>query len=282
MQISIGITAYNEEKNISKLLDRLLKEKFSFILREIIVVASGCTDRTKDIVKEFTKINKKIILIVEKKRRGKASAINIIFKKAESDIMVFIDADDIPTKNSINKLIEPFKKNDVFTTTGRMVPKIDGSRLIDFLNYFIWELHHQVSINQPKISGQFFAIKRHLIRKVYEKAICDDAFIEGILRKNNIKTVYVPEATIYIETPTTISNFWKQRRRIAAGYIQLKLMNLNAAYSLSQIMKALMKKIIKKPNSLHKIIFAIFLEIFTNIFAFYDILRKNIQYCWER
>jgi glycosyltransferase involved in cell wall biosynthesis len=55
-KVIVGICAYNEEKTIGGLLSSLLNQSLSnFIINKIIVVASGCTDRTEDIVREFAK-----------------------------------------------------------------------------------------------------------------------------------------------------------------------------------------------------------------------------------
>ncbi len=51
MDISVGVIAYNEENNIANLLDSLLKQ--SARIKEIVVVSSGSTDKTNEIVKEF-------------------------------------------------------------------------------------------------------------------------------------------------------------------------------------------------------------------------------------
>jgi len=51
----IGLPAYNEEKSIGKLLDRITK--LHDILEEnlrIIIVNDGSSDRTEDILKEYT------------------------------------------------------------------------------------------------------------------------------------------------------------------------------------------------------------------------------------
>ena len=54
--LSIGIMAYNEEANIGRLLQSLLNQILTHgYLSEIIVVASGCTDRTEDIVRHYMK-----------------------------------------------------------------------------------------------------------------------------------------------------------------------------------------------------------------------------------
>src|SRR5579863_3055303 len=48
---SIGIMAYNEEANIASTLQAVLAQTGpSIIINEVIVVASGCTDRTVPIV----------------------------------------------------------------------------------------------------------------------------------------------------------------------------------------------------------------------------------------
>jgi cellulose synthase/poly-beta-1,6-N-acetylglucosamine synthase-like glycosyltransferase len=252
-----------------------------FNLKEIIVVASGCTDRTEEIIKEYTKIHGKVKLIVEKGRKGKASAVNIIFKEAVGDIIVFIDGDDLTDNKSICELIKPIEINNILVTTGRMVPKRNGPKLIDFLNSFIWKLHHRISINQSKVSGQFFAIKRNLIKKIYPRAVCDDAFITGILRKKNVKIAYIPEAVVYIETPLNIINLLKQRRRIAVGYNQLRLMGFDISFSLFYTIKALIEESRIFINKINKITLIVLLEIAANLLALYDILRGNIQYCWE-
>ena len=52
--ISIGVCAYNEEKNILHTLGSILSQELDgFEISEIIVVSSGSTDRTESIVHEF-------------------------------------------------------------------------------------------------------------------------------------------------------------------------------------------------------------------------------------
>ena len=81
-KVSIGIFVYNEEKNIRNILNALLNQNLMRIsISEIVVVSSGSTDQTDEIVKDLSKRNKKIKLIVQKKREGKASAINLFLRK---------------------------------------------------------------------------------------------------------------------------------------------------------------------------------------------------------
>ena len=52
-QITVGICAYNEGKNIGKLLDNILNEQKLKEDFELLVVCSGCTDGTVEIVQRF-------------------------------------------------------------------------------------------------------------------------------------------------------------------------------------------------------------------------------------
>jgi biofilm PGA synthesis N-glycosyltransferase PgaC len=53
MRVSIAVPAYNEERNIGELLDTLRAQRVKRAkIVEVVVVASGCTDRTAEIVRE--------------------------------------------------------------------------------------------------------------------------------------------------------------------------------------------------------------------------------------
>ena len=119
MDVSIGIIAYNEEKNIKKLIQSLLNQKLKNVkIKEIIVVSSGSTDKTNKIVKDF----KKVKLIIQKKRLGKASGINQFLKAAKSKILVLSSADIIPKKKTIEKLCFPLKNKKIGICGSKPIP----------------------------------------------------------------------------------------------------------------------------------------------------------------
>jgi len=69
---SIGIMAYNEEANIARTLRSVLDQTGPTVrIEEVIVVASGCTDRTVPIVSEMAQDEPRIRLCVQEKREGK-------------------------------------------------------------------------------------------------------------------------------------------------------------------------------------------------------------------
>ena len=83
IKASVGVMAYNEEQNISKLLEALTTQRLDNVeIGEIFVVSSGSTDRTDDIVRDWADRDARVTLIRQESRRGKASAINLFLEAA--------------------------------------------------------------------------------------------------------------------------------------------------------------------------------------------------------
>src|SRR5437879_5893084 len=119
---SIGIMAYNEEANIERTIRAVLEQQGpSICIEEVIVVASGCTDRTVPIVSTIAQQEAKVRLCIQEKREGKASAINLFLKEASSQIVILIGADVMPETSAIENLCAPFKNPTIGMVGGRPV-----------------------------------------------------------------------------------------------------------------------------------------------------------------
>ena len=100
MNITIGIPAFNEEKNIGKVIITLKK-----ITNDIIVCDDGSNDLTKEIAEG---LGAKVIS--HTKNMGYGEAIKSIFneaKKKEADILVTFDADGQHRPEDIMSLTKP-------------------------------------------------------------------------------------------------------------------------------------------------------------------------------
>ena len=94
---SVGIMAHNEEANIGRSIHAALEQQSPVVrIEEVIVVASGCTDRTVPIVAEIALQEPRVRLCIQEKREGKASAINLFLKQAISPVVVLLGADVFP------------------------------------------------------------------------------------------------------------------------------------------------------------------------------------------
>src|SRR5205807_10512433 len=73
----------------------------SDLLKEILVVASGCTDGTERVVEDWAGSEPRLRLIREAERSGKASALNAILARFRGDILVLVNADTrLPDRKS--------------------------------------------------------------------------------------------------------------------------------------------------------------------------------------
>jgi len=116
MKISIGIPAYNEEKNIAVIITKLKK-----IADTIIVCNDGSNDSTAEIAE-----NMGAIVINHEKNLGYGAAIKSIFQKSKeisSDILVTFDADGQHRIEDVKKVVEPIQSGDV--------DLVIGSRFLD-------------------------------------------------------------------------------------------------------------------------------------------------------
>src|SRR2546423_9989640 len=120
---SIGIMAHNEEANIGHAIRAVLEQQGPSVrVMEVIVVASGCTDRTVPTVAEIALQEPRVRLCIQEKREGKASAINLFLKEAISPVVVLIGADVLPETSALEYLCAPLRDPKVGMVGGRPVP----------------------------------------------------------------------------------------------------------------------------------------------------------------
>jgi len=282
ISVSVGICAYNEERDIGRLLERLLNQKTDIVdIREIIVVSSGSTDRTDEIVKAFSKRDSRVKLVTQPRRMGKASAVNEFLKRASGDICVLESADTIPAQDAVEKLCRPFLDPRVGMTGGRPIPLNDGGTFIGFVGRLLWWLHHRISVRNPKL-GELIAFRR-VISSIPEDVVVDECYIEAVIKGMSYELKYVPDAIVYNMAPRSISDFLKQRRRIHAGYIQLKkkLGYAPSTLDVSATVREVLRGIALKPSKLPWFLGAIALELLARILGVYDYYSGKKQHVWE-
>jgi cellulose synthase/poly-beta-1,6-N-acetylglucosamine synthase-like glycosyltransferase len=285
---SIGIMAYNEEQNVGVLLESLLNQKLSSVnIKEIIVVASGCTDNTIDIVKKFFKIDKRIKFLVQEKRIGKISAINCFLQMAKSDIIAIVNADILPQKNSVENLISPFEDPQIGMTGGRIVPVDNYDNLLGFAAHLLWNLHHDVSVKYPKL-GEVISY-RHLDGLQFPPDTVDDEGIaEAEIIRQGFKLQYIPGAIFNNFNPQRIKEFFRRRRNIYAGHLQLKKRTSYAVSTIKimNLLKILPVSIFRitkfNPKFISWAVIIILTELLARIMGAYDFYIKNKDHrIWE-
>lgn len=153
MSISIGIPVYNEESNITLLLDDIGDQTIFENVDSIYVYDDFSTDRTADILKRYIKknnyVSKKVILISGTDNQGKGFGLNQIFFRSNADILITIDS-DIRFYNSetLYELSQGYNDTKLGATSGRGFQNY-GSGIYRNLSAFSTKLISNLGVYKP-------------------------------------------------------------------------------------------------------------------------------------
>jgi glycosyltransferase involved in cell wall biosynthesis len=180
-KITVGIPAFNEEKNIAAIIIGLKK-----ITDEIIVCNDGSTDSTGEIAKELG-----AIVINHEKNLGYGAGIKSIFLKAkemESDMLVTVDADGQHDVRDISKVITPIQEDKAEIVIGsRFLEKAENIPEYRKFGIKLITKVTNLSLNQSLTDSQ--SGFRAYSKKVLEKLILSDKGMgistEILIKANN-------------------------------------------------------------------------------------------------
>jgi glycosyltransferase involved in cell wall biosynthesis len=102
---SIIIPLYNKESSIAETLESVFEQEFTDF--EVLIVNDGSTDKSLDVVKQFTDSR---IQIFNKENGGVSDARNFGIKRAQRDFLAFLDADDGWNPMYLQKMKELIEK----------------------------------------------------------------------------------------------------------------------------------------------------------------------------
>lgn len=103
-QLSVVIPAYNEERTLGFVIEKLLRLPH---LLEIIVVDDASTDRTAEIAATYQARNRRICVIHQERNRGKSQAVIAGVAATRGNVVVIQDADAEYDSDEIPELIQP-------------------------------------------------------------------------------------------------------------------------------------------------------------------------------
>lgn len=107
-KISVVIPVFNEERLITKILNKVLQQKE---VGEIIIVNDGSTDKTAKILSKFR--SHKVKIFTHLNNQGKGAAICTGFKKIQEDFVIIQDADLEYNPAEYKNLLAQASKNKV-------------------------------------------------------------------------------------------------------------------------------------------------------------------------
>ena len=232
IRCTIGMMAHNEERNVVPALCALLDQELDgCTIDEIIVIASGCIDRTVELARHIAAGDPRVTVDVEPERTGKAAAVNRLIKQAKGEVIVLSGADTLPDRVAISSLVAPLCDPAVGMTGAQVVPVDTPDTVLGRMSHMLWRLHHLMALRRPKL-GEMVAF-RNVIAGIPPDAVTDEVALEAEIHARGYRLVYAPAALVFNRGPQTLHDFLLQRRRIYAGHLALAREQGYAAASLS-------------------------------------------------
>ncbi|MBI2621971.1 MAG: glycosyltransferase [Candidatus Levybacteria bacterium] len=228
LKVSIGIPAYNEERNIKNVLKSILDQKEkSITIKEIIVASDGSTDNTVQFAKSIDDQRLKVIKYVG--RRGKPTILNRLFKIFKGDVLVIVDADSIlKDELVIESLVSKLHKDkSIGVITGNPQPLPAETFLESAINNYIYarnKVFDKYDIGKSAYTARGFLVYSKKFLKNFilpDEVINDDTYSYFYCLRNSYRALNEKGAVVRYRPAQTISEHIKQSTRHLAGGVQL-------------------------------------------------------------
>jgi phosphatidyl-myo-inositol alpha-mannosyltransferase len=217
--ITLAIPAYNEQENIKNLLSDVISQKLTKLtITSILIYLDGCTDGTE---KEALSIkDKRIIIIKGQNRQGLATALNTLFSKASSEILVVLNADTrIVDKQFIEKISSPIAFDNIDLTSSRLSNFSDNNRIQSALR-FSMDLkesifsHLRAGDNVYTCHGPARAFSKKFYKSLHIKhSAGEDMYSYLYAKHEGYSYQYISTAEIYYQLPNNLTDHFRQSGR---------------------------------------------------------------------
>jgi lipopolysaccharide/colanic/teichoic acid biosynthesis glycosyltransferase/GT2 family glycosyltransferase len=215
--ITVVVPAYNASDMIADCLRALLSQTMPRSAYKVIVVDDGSVDGTCEVARRFP------VLVLWQAHGGAAAARNLGIKHATGELVLFTDADCVPTSDWIERMAEPFEDPSVAGVKGvyatsqqQLLPRfvqaeyaeryarMAGYATIDFVDTYSAGYRRSVLLSVGRFDTRL------------PGAIVEDQELSFRVAEAGYRLLYVPSAVVYHHHPTTIGAYF--RRKFAIGY----------------------------------------------------------------
>ncbi len=172
--LTIVIPAFNEEKTITDLFNKVSRVNVPGFRKQIILINDGSTDKTLqkiEKIKNRKKLNSKIEIISYKNNMGKGYAVRQGILKSKGELLIIQDADLEYDPENYHDLIEPFVSKNADVVYGSRFITNKPRRVLYFWHFVANNLITFLSniltgLNLSDIETGYKVFNGDLIRKL--------------------------------------------------------------------------------------------------------------------
>lgn len=231
-RVTIFVAAHNEEAVIEDCLVNLMGVDYPAERMLVVPVNDRSKDRTREIIDEVVERYPGRIRPFHRTdgKPGKAAALKDATETVDTDFIIVFDADYLPSRGLIRRLMAPFFDPEVGAVMGRVVPQNCGAnlltRLLDLERSGGYQVDQQARMNLglvPQYGGTVGGIRLAALRSVggwHDDVLAEDTDLTYRLLLGGWKTIYQNRAECYEEVPQNWAVRTRQIKRWAKGHNQ--------------------------------------------------------------
>lgn len=229
--VSVIVPAYNEEVVLDACIASIVRSAFPRL--EVIIVDDGSTDATWSIARGLAERHP-CVRAVRQDNAGKGAALNRGIRMAVGDILLFVDADGLFDRHTVEWLIVPFSDRRVGAVCGDDRPSNADrplTRMLSILSHVGTGLvRRALSLLGclPIVSGNVGAFRAEVVRSLggfHEHTLGEDLELTWRVHAAGFRVLFEPRAIVFAESPSTVRGLWRQRVRWARGLLQTTWMH---------------------------------------------------------
>jgi heptosyltransferase-2 len=220
-KITVLITSAKEQ-NLDKAIEAILNQKTNFKY-EIIIV---CPDeKNLNIAKKYAKKDKRI-KVFQDTGEGKVHALNSIFPKIKTDILILTDGDVQISDNALSEISNMFLNQEIGCVTGKTIPIEDKRTKYGYWANFLFDAAHKIrkkSFEEGSFvncTGYLYAIKLNKVNKI-PLDTAEDGIIPYYLWEKGYKIGYAENAKVYVKNANNLREWLSQKIRTSRAHENL-------------------------------------------------------------
>ncbi|OPZ73720.1 MAG: Beta-monoglucosyldiacylglycerol synthase [Firmicutes bacterium ADurb.Bin456] len=217
--VTLIVTAYNEEAVISNKLENCLALAYPREKLDIIVVSDGSKDRTDELAGGFAR--RGITLLKTGVRIGKTGAQNEAARQARGEILVFSDANSLWEQNALNYLVAAFQDPRVGYACGQLKYANTRESTSSFSEGLYWR--YEIFLRRLESAtgaitagnGAIYAVRASDYFNFNSNQSHDFEFPRFLNQKSK-KAVYIHEAVAWEKAGATAADEYRRKVRMLA------------------------------------------------------------------
>jgi cellulose synthase/poly-beta-1,6-N-acetylglucosamine synthase-like glycosyltransferase len=222
--VTILISAYNEERVIREKLQSIINTSFPKEKLTVIIGSDSSTDDTNAILKEFAKKYSFIRAVLNDQRQGKPAVINQLMELVTDEFVIMTDANVMFHEHTISGLIQHFKNPEIGLVGGGIINENINRDGVSIQEKAFTSREFKIKMREGLIwgatigvEGGIFAIRKKLYRPVPKGFSVDDFFISMSVLRLRKKVILDTDVITHEDLPGLISEEYRRKVRIATG-----------------------------------------------------------------